>query len=69
MDNITVVILTKNEEENICSVIKNAQKVANEVLIVDSGSLDETVELAKMLAHKLFIVHGIMIFLPSAILL
>ena len=47
MDNITVVILTKNEEENICSVIKNAQKVANEVLIVDSGSLDETVELAK----------------------
>ena len=40
MDNITVVILTKNEEENICSVIKNAQKVANEVLIVDSGSLD-----------------------------
>lgn len=44
---ITVVILTKNEERNIVDVIENAHKVSDEVLIIDSGSTDKTVELAK----------------------
>lgn len=47
MDKLTIVILTKNEEENICSVIKNAQKVTGNVLIIDSGSEDKTIELTK----------------------
>lgn len=47
MNNITVVILTKNEEEHIVNVIKNAQKLTDKVLIVDSGSIDRTVELAE----------------------
>lgn len=47
MDIITVVILTKNEEEHIVDVIKNARKLTDEVLIVDSGSTDKTVELAE----------------------
>lgn len=46
MNNVTVVILTKNEEEHIVDVIKNAQKLTDKVLIVDSGSTDRTVELA-----------------------
>ena len=44
---VTVVILTKNEEDNIVEVIKNAQKLTNNVLIVDSGSVDRTIELAE----------------------
>ncbi len=44
---LTVVILTKNEEENIVEVIKNARKVTEKVLIIDSGSTDKTVELAE----------------------
>lgn len=47
MNNLTVVVLTKNEEFNIVDVVKNAKKVANDVLIVDSGSTDKTVELAR----------------------
>lgn len=47
MDNLTVVILTKNEEENIIDVIKNAAQLTKNILIVDSGSIDKTVELAK----------------------
>lgn len=47
MNNLTVVILTKNEEKNIVDVIANAQKVTDKVLIVDSGSTDKTVELAE----------------------
>ena len=47
MDKLTIVILTKNEEQNIVEVINNAKKCADKVLIVDSGSTDKTVELAK----------------------
>ena len=47
MSNLTVVILTKNEESNIAEVIANAKLVTDKVLIVDSGSTDKTVEIAK----------------------
>ena len=47
MIDITVVILTKNEEENITDVIKNVAQLTKNILIVDSGSTDKTVELAK----------------------
>ena len=46
-DNLTVVILTKNEEKDIVAAIQNAQKLTDKVLIVDSGSTDKTVEIAK----------------------
>lgn len=47
MSDVTVVVLTKNEEKNIVAVVQNAKKVAAEVLIVDSGSTDKTVPLAE----------------------
>lgn len=47
MHNITTIILTKNEELNIVGAIENAKLVSEKVLIVDSGSTDATVELAK----------------------
>ena len=46
-DNLTVVILTKNEEKDIVDAINNAQKLTDKVLIVDSGSTDNTVALAE----------------------
>ena len=46
-DNLTVVILTKNEEKNIVDVVQNAAQVTDDILIIDSGSTDKTVELAK----------------------
>lgn len=47
MSSITVVVLTKNEEKHIVDVIQNAKKVTENILIVDSGSTDKTVELAE----------------------
>ena len=44
---LTVVILTKNEESNIVDVINNAQLVTSNVLVVDSGSEDNTVDFAQ----------------------
>ena len=47
MSDVTVVILTKNEELNIVEVVKNARILTSKVMIIDSGSTDKTVELAE----------------------
>lgn len=47
MSNLTVVVLTKNEEKNIVDVIHNAKQVAKTVLVIDSGSTDKTVAMAE----------------------
>lgn len=52
MKDLTVVILTKNEEENIVGVVRNALQVTDKVLVVDSGSTDRTVELAEELGAR-----------------
>lgn len=52
MSSITISILTKNEEENIISVINNAKKCTDKILIIDSGSSDKTVELAEAAGAK-----------------
>lgn len=46
MKKISIIILTKNEENDIEATIQNAWQCADEVLIVDSESTDRTVELA-----------------------
>ena len=46
-NNITIVILTKNEEKDIVDAVKNAHMLTDKVLIVDSGSTDKTIALAE----------------------
>lgn len=47
MSSLAILILTHNEEENIVPVVENAKKCTEEVIIIDSGSTDKTVALAK----------------------
>ena len=47
MKKLSVIILTKNEENDIEATIQNAWQCADEVLLVDSGSTDRTVEQAE----------------------
>lgn len=47
MSKISIVIITKNEAHNIVECIVSAKKVSNDIVVVDSGSTDETVLLAK----------------------
>lgn len=47
MSDITVIILTKNEEKNIEASVESAKQIAERVIIVDSGSTDRTIELAE----------------------
>lgn len=47
MQNITVVIHTRNEEQNIEECIVSARLLSKTILVVDMESTDKTVELAK----------------------
>ena len=48
---VTLAIITRNEEERISAVIESAGDVA-EVLVLDSGSTDRTVEIARDLGAR-----------------
>jgi glycosyltransferase involved in cell wall biosynthesis len=56
---ISVVIITFNEEANIGRTIQSVQPLVadgkGEVIVVDSGSTDRTVEIAKSLGAKVFV--------------
>lgn len=44
---VSVVIITKNESVNIAACIASARKISNNIILLDSGSTDNTVSLAK----------------------
>jgi glycosyltransferase involved in cell wall biosynthesis len=46
MATISVVIITKNEAANIANCINSAKQLANDIVVVDCGSEDNTVTLA-----------------------
>ncbi|MDD5020473.1 MAG: glycosyltransferase, partial [Candidatus Omnitrophica bacterium] len=52
---LSVVILTKNEEENIAACIKSLKGWADEIIVVDDMSSDRTVPIAQELADKVLI--------------
>lgn len=55
MVDLTIIILTKNEEQNLKKCISSFCGVAKRVVIVDSFSTDKTVELAKKLGADVYL--------------
>ncbi|MEW6656018.1 MAG: glycosyltransferase family 2 protein [Aquificota bacterium] len=51
---LSVLIRTKNEERNIGRAIRSVLPLADEIVVLDSGSTDRTVEIAKNLGAKVF---------------
>lgn len=49
---LTVIILTKNEALHIARAIRSVQQVADRIVIVDSGSTDDTVSIAHALGAE-----------------
>lgn len=54
MANLTIIILTKNEEQNLEKCIASFKGVAQRIVIIDSYSTDKTVELAKSLGAEVY---------------
>ncbi|MPQ44467.1 glycosyltransferase [Clostridium tarantellae] len=51
---LSVCLIAKNEENNIGKCLKSVQGLADEIIVVDTGSEDSTVEIAKSLGAKIF---------------
>ena len=51
MTNLSVIIITKNEERNIRDCLESV-KWANEIIVLDSGSTDKTIEIAREYTEK-----------------
>lgn len=51
---ITATIITLNEEENIEKCLKSLSTLTDQIVIVDSGSTDKTIEIAKRYTNKIY---------------
>ena len=52
---VTVVVLTKNEEKNIIDCLNSAKGWADEIIVIDDLSTDNTVKIAQTLADKVLV--------------
>lgn len=55
MKNITGIITTLNEADNIEACIRSLQLICNEIIVVDSLSSDNTVEIAEKMGAKVYL--------------
>ncbi len=51
---LSVYYIVRNEQEYIYSSIKSIKEIADEIIIVDTGSIDRTVEICKSFNCKIF---------------
>ena len=51
---ISVCIITKNEENNIERCLKSIKSIADEIIVVDTGSTDKTIEISQKFTDKIY---------------
>lgn len=51
---LSACVITKNEEKNITKWLESMKKIAHEMIVVDTGSNDDTVSIAKAYGAKVF---------------
>lgn len=54
MANLTTIILTYNEESNITECINSIKNISKRIIVIDSYSIDATVEIAKELGAEVY---------------
>jgi hypothetical protein len=52
---LSVTVITKNEEDRLSMCLESVQELADEIIILDSGSTDLTVEVASRYTDQVFI--------------
>lgn len=54
MADLTTIILTFNEEKNIAKAINSVKEISKRIVVVDSYSIDRTVEIAQLLGAEVY---------------
>lgn len=62
MKKLSVVLATFNEEKNIRACLESVNDLADEIIVVDGGSADKTVEIAKSLGAQVAVTDNPPIF-------
>ncbi|MDT3417897.1 MULTISPECIES: TPR domain-containing glycosyltransferase [Brevibacillus] len=51
---ISACVITKNEEKNLPSCLESVRKIVSEIIVVDTGSTDRTIEVARQYGAAVF---------------
>ena len=51
---ISLCMIVRNEEESLERCLESARNVADEIIIVDTGSTDGTIDIAKRYTQKVY---------------
>ena len=51
---ISACVITKNEEKNLVACLESVKSIVSEIIVVDTGSTDRTVEIAESYGAKVF---------------
>lgn len=52
---LSVIVITKNEEDRIGGCLDSVENLADEIILLDSGSTDKTVEIARRYTDKVYV--------------
>ena len=51
---ITLAMMVKNEEDNLPRLLKSAKPLVDDIVIVDTGSTDKTIDIAKLHGARIY---------------
>ncbi|MEG6570381.1 glycosyltransferase [Thermoanaerobacterium thermosaccharolyticum] len=57
-ETISLCLITKDEEKNIARCINSVKDIVDEIVVVDTGSKDKTVEIAKSFGEKVKVINA-----------